>query len=123
MLTPLTVAVAVAALLLGAWCALSALRNQPVKDWHYAGIAVVTLLTLVQLVIGVVRMAGGERAAGDSTTVFGAYLVSVAACMPLVAIIALGERSRWGSATVAAGALLLAVLQLRLHDVWGGGVG
>ena len=123
MLTPLTVAVAVAALLLGVWCALTAGRNQPVKDWHYAGIAGVTLLTLVQLVIGVARMAGGERAAGDSTTVFVAYLVSVAACLPLVAIVALGERSRWGSATVAAGALLLAVLQLRLHDVWGGGLG
>lgn len=123
MLTPLTVAVAVAAVLLGAWCTLAAVRNQPVKDWHYAGIAVVTLLTAVQLAIGVVAMAGGERAAGDSTAVFGAYLVSVTACMPAVAVVALGERSRWGSATVAAGAFLLAVLQLRLHDVWGGGVG
>lgn len=123
MLTPLTIAVAAAAVLLGVWCAFAAVRNQPVKDWHYAGMAVVTLLTLVQLAVGAVLLAGGDRPGGDSTAVFVAYLVSVAACVPLVALVALGERSRWGSATVAAGALLLAVLELRLHDVWGGGLG
>ncbi|WP_103503565.1 hypothetical protein [Streptomyces sp. SM14] len=123
MLTPLTIAVAVAAALLGLWCAVAALRDQPVKDWHYAGIAVVTLLTVAQLVVGVVMLAGGDRPDGDSTAVFVSYLVSVTACVPLVGLVALGERSRWGSATVAAGAFLLAILQLRLHDVWGGGVG
>jgi hypothetical protein len=123
MLTPVTLAVALAALLLGGWCAWAAFRDQPVKDWHYGGIAVVTLLTVVQLVIGVVAMAGGQRAAGDTTAVFGAYLVSVTACMPLVGLVSLSERTRWGSATVAAGAFLVAVLQLRLHDVWGGGLG
>ncbi|MFX4294755.1 hypothetical protein [Streptomyces bohaiensis] len=123
MLTPLTIAVAAAAVLLGVWCAVAALRDQSAKDWHYAAMAVVTLLTVVQLVVGVVMLAGGDRPAGDSTAVFVSYLVSVTACVPVVGMVALGERSRWGPATVAAGAFLLAILELRLHDVWGGGVG
>ncbi|MDB1088965.1 hypothetical protein PJ985_15495 [Streptomyces sp. ACA25] len=123
MLTPLTVAVAVAALSLAAWCGLAAFRNQPTKDWHFAGMGVVTLLSVVQLAVAVVLLARGERPAGDSTAVFVSYLVSVPACVPLVALVSLGERTRWGSATVAAGAFVAAVLQLRLHDVWGGGVG
>ncbi|AKG41788.1 hypothetical protein H7827_26715 [Streptomyces sp. JH002] len=122
MLTPLTVAVAVAALLLAAWCGYAALRDQPVKDWHYLGMGVVLLLTIVQLAIGVLQLSGGERPSGDSTVVFASYLVAVPLCLPVVAMVSLGERTRWGSATVAAGALVLAVLQLRLDDVWAGGV-
>ncbi|MEO3756604.1 hypothetical protein [Streptomyces sp. B6B3] len=123
MLTPLTVTVAVAALLLSAWCGYAAVREQPVKDWHYLGMAVVLLLTVAQGIVAAVALAGGERPAGDGTGVFVSYLLAVVLCLPLVAIVALGERSRWGSATVAAGALLLAVLQLRLADVWAGGTG
>ncbi|RKN38121.1 hypothetical protein [Streptomyces hoynatensis] len=123
MLTPLTVAVAVAALLLAAWCGLAASRNQPVKDWHYGGMAVVLLLALGQLVVGVVRLAGGDRPAGEGTAVFLAYLVAVLLCLPVVGIVSLSERTRWGSATVSAGAVVLAVLQLRLVDIWSGGVG
>ncbi|GAA1895227.1 hypothetical protein GCM10009716_01380 [Streptomyces sodiiphilus] len=120
MLTPLTVTTGVAALLLAAWCGWAALRDQPAKDWHYGGMAVVTLLAVAQVVVGAVKLASGERPAGDGTAVFVSYLVSVAACVPLVALVSLGERNRWGSATVAAGALLAAVLQVRLADVWGG---
>lgn len=123
MFTPLALAVGVTALLLAAWCAHAAFRGQPVKDWHYLGMAVVELLTLAQLAIVLVQLAGGERPAGGGTVVFVSYLVAVPLCLPLVAVVSLGERTRWGPATVAAGAVVLAVLQLRLADVWSGGTG
>ena len=122
MLTPLTVALAVAALLLAAWCGHAAYRDQPTKDWHFIGMAVVTLLALVQLVIGVVQLAGGSEPAGG-TAVFVSYLLGVVCCVPVVGVISLSERTRWGSLSVVAGAVVLAVLQARLHEVWGGGVG
>lgn len=120
MLTPLTVALAVAALVLAAWCGHAAYRDQPTKDWHVIGMAVVTLLALVQLVIGVVQLAGGAEPAGG-TAVFVSYLLAVVCCVPVVGIMSLAERTRWGSLSVVAGAVVLAVLQVRLHEVWGGG--
>ncbi|MGP3969153.1 hypothetical protein [Streptomyces sp. 6N223] len=123
MLTPLTVTVGVAALLLAAWCGYAALRDQPVKDWHYIGVAVVLLLTLVQAGIAVAQLAGDERPAGGGTALFVSYLVAVPLCLPVVAVVALGERSRWGSVTVAAGAVVVAALELRLADLWAGGTG
>ncbi|MGH3312633.1 MAG: hypothetical protein ACRDP3_18970 [Streptomyces sp.] len=122
MFIPLTVTLAVAALALAGWCGWAAYRDQPTKDWHFIGMAVVSLLALAQLVAGIVALAGGEHPA-EGTAVFVAYLLAVVACLPVVGLISLTERTRWGSLTVVAGAVVLAVLQVRLHDIWGGGSG
>ncbi|MFE5141521.1 hypothetical protein [Streptomyces fagopyri] len=119
MLDALTVATAVAALVLAAWCGWAAYRDQPTKDWHFIGMAVVSLLAAVQLVIGVVQLARGEKAE-QGTTIFVAYLLGAFACVPAVGFMSLAERTRWGSITVAAGGLVLAVLEVRLYDIWGG---
>jgi hypothetical protein len=122
MLTPLTVTLAVAALALAAWCGWAAYRDQPTKDWHFIGMAVVTVLALAQLVVGIVQLARGQDPA-DGSVIFVSYLVGVVACVPVVGLISLTERTKWGSLTVVAGAVVLAVLQARLHDIWGGGTG
>ncbi|MFI6939932.1 hypothetical protein ACIBI4_11700 [Streptomyces sp. NPDC050418] len=119
MLDALTIATSVAALALAAWCGFAAFRDQPTKDWHFIGMAVVTLLTLVQLIVGIVQLARGE-APEQGTTLFVAYLIGSACAVPAAAFMSLGERTRWGSATVAASAVVLAVLEVRLYDIWGG---
>ncbi|MBW1599683.1 hypothetical protein [Streptomyces sp. JJ38] len=122
MFTPLTVAVAVTALALAAWCGHAAYRDQPTKDWHFIGMALVTVLALAQLVVGVVELAGGGEP-DEGSVVFVSYLLGCACAIPAVAFLSLSERTRWGSATVAAGAVVLAVLEVRLYDIWGGGGG
>ena len=122
MLIPLTVALAVAALALAAWCGWAAFRDQPTKDWHFAGMAVVFVLALAQLVVGIVQVARGVQP-DDGAVIFFAYLVGVFACIPVVALLSLTERTKWGSLTVVAGAVVVAVLQVRLFDIWGGGSG
>ncbi|MEV7089138.1 hypothetical protein AB0O07_25145 [Streptomyces sp. NPDC093085] len=119
MLVALTVAVSVTALVLAAWCGHAAYRDQPTKDWHFIGMAVVSLLALAQLGVGIFRLAGGDRPA-DSTVIFVSYLLGALLAVPAAGFLSLGERTRWGSATVAAGAVVLAVLEVRLHDIWGG---
>ena len=119
MLDALTVAVAVTALALAAWCGFAAYRDQPTKDWHFIGMAVVSLLTVVQLVIGIVQLARGEKPE-QGTTIFVAYLLGAFACVPAAGFMSLAERTRWGSVTVAAGGVVLAVLEVRLYDIWGG---
>ena len=122
MIAALTVVTTVAALLLALWCGYATARDQPTKDWHFIGMAVVALLALAQLVIGVLRMAGGHAADGGDA-LFAAYLVGAALAVPAAGFMSLLERTRWGSAIAAAGGLVLAVLEVRLFDVWGGGHG
>ena len=110
MLVALTVAVAVSALALAAWCGFAAYRDQPTKDWHFIGMAVVSVLALAQMVVGIVQLARGERP-DQGMTIFIAYLIA--------GFLSLAERTRWGSVTVAAGAVVLAVLEVRLYDIWG----
>ncbi len=119
MLDALTLVTGVAALLLAAWCGWAAYRDQPTKDWHFIGMAVVTVLALVQLVAGIVLLARGEKPA-QGTTIFVAYLLGAFACVPAAGFMSLAERSKWGSVTVAASGVVLAVLEVRLHDIWGG---
>lgn len=119
MIDALTITVSVTALLLAAWCGFAVHRDQPTKDWHFIGMAVVTLLVLAQLVVGVVQLARGERPQ-DSTAIFIAYLIGATAAVPAAGLLSLSERTRWGSATVTAGSVVLAVLEVRLFDIWGG---
>ncbi|WP_405494825.1 hypothetical protein [Streptomyces sp. NBC_00096] len=118
MLDALTVAIGVAALALAAWCGFAAWRDQPTKDWHFIGMAVVTVLVLAQLVIGLVQLGRGEKP-GQGTVLFVAYLLGAFAAIPAAGMLSLTERTKWGSVTVAAGAVVLAVLEVRLYDIWG----
>lgn len=118
MLDALTVAIGVAALALAAWCGFASLRNQPTKDWHFIGMGVVTLLVLAQLALGLVHLAQGKRP-DEGSVIFVAYLVGAFAAVPAAGLLSLTERTKWGSVTVAAGAVVLAVLEVRLYDIWG----
>jgi len=115
----LTAVLGAAALALAAWCGFAAYRDQPTKDWHFIGMAVVSLLAIVQLVIGVVRLSQGDDPE-QGVAIFIAYLIGSALAVPIAAFMSLAERTRWGSATVAAAAVVLAVLEVRLYDIWGG---
>ncbi|MEU6392238.1 hypothetical protein [Streptomyces sp. NPDC046939] len=119
MLAVLTLVTGLAALALAAWCGYAASRDQPTKDWHFIGMAVVSVLALAQLVIGIVQLARGEKPE-QGTTIFVAYLIGAFACVPAAGFMSLAERTRWGSVTVAAGGVVLAVLEVRLYDIWGG---
>ncbi|MFE2044852.1 hypothetical protein ACFXAZ_28845 [Streptomyces sp. NPDC059477] len=119
MLEVLTLVTGVAALLLAAWCGWAAYRDQPTKDWHFIGMAVVSVLALVQLVAGIVLLARGEKP-DQGTTIFVAYLIGSFACVPAAGFMSLAERTKWGSVTVAAGGVVLAVLEVRLYDIWAG---
>ena len=74
---------------------------------------------LVQVVWAVVRLAGGGRPAGG-LAVFIGYLIGSLLILPVAAAWGLGERTRWGPAVLAAGFLVMAVLIVRMQQVWHG---
>ena len=112
----LALAIMISSLLVAAWCFVAARRNRWI-DWsHLIGLIVVELAVLAQAIIAGVRIAGGERPVGLLT--FLGYLVTSAIMLPLTVGLSFMERTRWGAVIAGAGAVVVAVLVLRLQQVW-----
>jgi hypothetical protein len=114
--TALVVAVAVAGLVLAAACAVEAIRDRPAGIPLLAVAVAAELVLLVAVGASVVALARGHDPASTATTI--GYLVGVPFVLPFAAVVALAERSRWGSVVLGAGGLVLAVLAARLGQVW-----
>ena len=68
--------------------------------------------------VGVIAWIGGDAPA--EPVVFFSYLVACLAIPPLMVWWGRGEPGRWGSGVVAIACLVLAVLVLRVQQVWSG---
>ncbi len=112
-------AVTIAALLLAAWCAVPAVRNRPLGVSHWSGMGVVEALAVAETVAGIVHLAGGAHPREYAT--FIGYLVAFVVVLPLAALLARLEPTRWGAVILGVGALVLPVLVLRIDQLWAGG--
>ena len=82
-------------------------------------LALVQLTLLIQLVASIVIVISGERAKQD-TVEFFAYLI-VALLIPVgAAFWALIERTRWSTVIMGVGALTVAVMLVRMSQIWTG---
>jgi hypothetical protein len=106
----------VAGLALAGYALLMTALNRRMGVGLLAGLGVLEILFLVLIGLIVARLVDGGRPASLGTLI--GYLIA----MPLVPVAAafwgLLERSRWGSAVVAVGGLVAAVLMVRLHEIW-----
>jgi hypothetical protein len=111
-------AVAVCALLSAGWCGIGAARGRGIGTAQVAGLALVELLVLVHVGYGIAGLARGHRPHEYAT--FVGYLIAFPLILPLGAVLARLEPTRWGSVIAAVACLVDAVLVLRLHQVWTG---
>ncbi|NCT90055.1 hypothetical protein GXB85_03670 [Cellulomonas sp. APG4] len=118
MWTPLAVAVVALSLVLAGWAAWRTLRDQPVVLRQLLLGAAVEAVLLAQVVVAVVRSAGGDGPA-DALTFWG-YLVTTLAVLPVAAAWAFAERTRWSSVVLLVAALTVGFLQYRVLQVWVG---
>lgn len=82
-------------------------------------LALVELLLLVQFLLSVVLVAGGERAKTD-TVEFFSYLV-VALIVPIGAgFWALVERTRWSTMVLGVAGFTVAIMLARMEQIWFG---
>lgn len=82
-------------------------------------LALVELLLLVQFVLSVALVAGGERAKTD-TVEFFSYLV-VALIVPIGAgFWALVERTRWSTMVLGVAGFTVAIMLARMEQIWFG---
>jgi uncharacterized membrane protein YGL010W len=86
-------------------------------NWSLLGVLAVVEVALVgQLVVGIVQLVGTDREV--SGPFFVGYLIGSLIILPLGALWALAEKSRWGAGALAIACLVMPVLELRLHDLW-----
>ncbi len=81
-----------------------------------AVLGVVEVVLVAQLVVGIVQFAGTER--DVSAGFFFGYLVGALLILPLGALWALAESSRWGAGALAVACFVIPVLELRMHEIW-----
>ena len=82
-------------------------------------LALVELLILVQFILSIVLVAGGERAKTD-TVEFFSYLV-VALMVPIGAgFWAMVERTRWSTMVLGVAGFTVAIMLARMEQIWFG---
>lgn len=118
MIGPLASALVAAGLLIASWATVAAVRDRRVSGPQLVLSAAVELLLLLQAVVAVVLLS--NRPHVDALTFVG-YLLTALLLLPVGTFWAIGERSRWGNGVLAVSGLVVAVLVVRLQQIWGAG--
>jgi hypothetical protein len=103
----------------GILCVLLGLAKRKPSGFSIGALAVVQVALVIQLIASIALVISGERAKLD-TVEFFAYLI-VALMIPLAAAFwALIERTRWSTVIMGVGALTVAVMLVRMSQIWTG---
>jgi hypothetical protein len=93
------------------------LAKRKPSNLSLGALAIVEFGLVIQFVVSIVLVVLGQRAQSD-TVEFFAYLV-VALMVPIgAAFWALIERSRWATVVLGVGALTVAVMLVRMQQLW-----
>jgi hypothetical protein len=111
-------AVIVTSLLAAAWCLVTTLRRRPIGIGELIAMGVAQALVMAQIVISVGHLVQGQRPQELAT--FVGYLVAIFIVLPAAAVLARLEPTRWGSLIATIGCLVVAILIVRLDQVWTG---
>jgi uncharacterized membrane protein len=114
-------AILAAGLVLALWTGIQAARRRPTSEAQMIGAIVVEVALLVQVVIALIQLFGGHDVAEPVT--FVAYSIGVLLALPLGFYLAREERTRWGSVCLCFTAVVVAVMMLRLLQLWQAPVG
>ena len=116
MISVLATALILAALVVAAWSLGLVILNRPVNDVTLGLLALLELALLAQAVLGIVNLAGTDRDVSGVT--FVGYLIGSLVILPLATFWSLAERTRWGTAVLIIGCLVIPVTIARLNQIW-----
>lgn len=102
-------------LALAAWTGLWAYLRRPATRLQQGAAALLLAGLLVQSVIGWFRAPGAGLVEGVT---FVAYSLGILVPLPLGLWVARVERTRWGSTALSFTAVVVAVMTLRLYQLW-----
>lgn len=99
------------------FCIILGIARRIPNDSTIGALALVELLLLVQLVVAIVAPFVGNPPTG-SLLEFYIYLVVALLLPPLSVVWALVDRSRWSNVVLGAGAFAVAVMVVRMLQIW-----
>jgi hypothetical protein len=118
MTNPLATVIIVAALLVAAYSLIATLRSRPM-DWsHLMALGVLEVLLAVQAVVAGTELAGGAGPRHPAT--FIGYLAGIMVIPVLGAAWGRVERTRWGPGVLVVAGLTIAVMIVRMQQLWEG---
>ena len=117
MILGFTIALVGVAVLAGLLCVVLGLAGRKPADVTIVALAVVEVLLIVQIVMAIIAPAVGNDPTGNPLE-FWVYLLTAAIIPPLAVFWALVERTRWSTVVLGVGALAVAVMAYRMHQIW-----
>jgi hypothetical protein len=112
-----TVVLVVVSVVAGLLCVVLGLAGRRPADVTLLSLVLVELLLLAQIVIALIAPAVGNAPTGNPAE-FWVYLITAAVIPPLAVVWALTERTRWSTVVLGVGALAVAVMVYRMHQIW-----
>ena len=106
---------AVAVAVFAAW---HMVRRQPFSNPLFYATAVLEIALLAMLVGGSIALAGTSRDVDG--VLFVSYLVALVVIPPAAVLWGIAEKSRWGTGVVVVAMLTVAVLCVRVLQIWKG---
>ena len=116
MFEPLTWVLVALSLAAMVFAVVLAALDRRINWWLLGVVGAVEVALLAQLVVGIVQLVGTDREV--SGPFFVGYLIGSLLVLPIGALWALAESSRWGAGALAIACVVIPVLELRLHDIW-----
>lgn len=114
-LTFLIVGIAIGAALFALW---HVIRGYQFSNPLFFSIAAVELALVLG---GVVALVGSVRGFGEGDPIlFWSYFVTTLFIAPLAVVWAVGDKTRWGTGVVVIAMITIAVLVVRLEQIWQG---
>jgi hypothetical protein len=116
-MTALQIVLGAVCVLLVLWLLVLVVLDRRPGDFLYAALALVEVGLVVQLVVGLVRVAGDHG--GVNVAAYVGYLVGSLLILPAAFLWSVGERTRAGTGVLLVAVVVVPVLFLRLHQLWG----
>jgi hypothetical protein len=112
-----TVVLVAVAALAGVLCVVLGLVGKRPADLTILSLGLVEALLLAQIVIALLAPAFGNAPTGNPAE-FWLYLIAAAIIPPLAVVWALTDRTGWSTVVLGVGALAVAVMAYRMHQIW-----
>ena len=117
MIIGFTIAQVIVACAAGLLCVVIGLVGRRPNDLTLGALVIVELLLLAQLVIALIAPGLGNHRTG-SVPEFYVYLISALLIPPLAVFWALIERTRWSTVVLGVAAFAIAVMVVRMEQIW-----